>query len=111
MKVTEKCDVYSFGVLALEVIMGKHLGDIISSFSTASGNENMSLMDLLDQRLPPPTPEVEDELIIIARVAIDCRHSHPQSRPTMQMVSQVLSSPNAYSYRQKDITLESIIKI
>ena len=29
MEVNEKCDVYSFGVLALEVIMGKRLGDLI----------------------------------------------------------------------------------
>ncbi|TYI08770.1 hypothetical protein ES332_A09G024400v1 [Gossypium tomentosum] len=28
MVVTEKCDVYSFGVLALEILMGKHPGDI-----------------------------------------------------------------------------------
>ena len=109
MKVTEKCDVYSFGVLALEVLMGKHLGDVVSSFPSPSANENMSLMDLLYRRLPPPTPDVEDELITIARLAIQCRHSHPQSRPTMQMVSQVLSSQNAFSYRQQDITLKSII--
>ncbi|KAL3504512.1 hypothetical protein ACH5RR_034353 [Cinchona calisaya] len=31
MKVNEKCDFYSFGVLTLEVIMGKHPGDFISS--------------------------------------------------------------------------------
>nr|GMC82454.1 MDIS1-interacting receptor like kinase 2-like [Ipomoea batatas] len=31
MEVTEKCDVYSFGILALEVIMGKHPGDLIMS--------------------------------------------------------------------------------
>ncbi|CDP11414.1 unnamed protein product [Coffea canephora] len=30
LEVNEKCDVYSFGVLALEVIMGKHPGDFIS---------------------------------------------------------------------------------
>ena len=32
--VTEKCDVYSFGVVTLEVLMGKHPGELISSFST-----------------------------------------------------------------------------
>ncbi|TQE02667.1 hypothetical protein C1H46_011736 [Malus baccata] len=79
-KVTEKCDVYSFGVLALEVIMGKRLGDLISSISSPSNCENKLLKDVLDQRLSPPTPEVEDELTTIARVAIACRHSQPQSR-------------------------------
>ncbi|CAN6553758.1 unnamed protein product [Malus baccata var. baccata] len=67
MKVTEKCDVYSFGVLALEVITGKKLGDLISSFSSPSACENKLLKDVLDQRLPPPTLEVEDELTTIAR--------------------------------------------
>ncbi|PON61565.1 Tyrosine-protein kinase, partial [Parasponia andersonii] len=33
MKVTEKCDVYSFGVLTLEVMMGKQPGDFISSLN------------------------------------------------------------------------------
>ncbi|XP_009340551.3 MDIS1-interacting receptor like kinase 2-like [Pyrus x bretschneideri] len=110
-KVTEKCDVYSFGVLALEVIMGKRLGDLISSISSPSDCENKLLKDVLDQRLSPPTPEVEDELTTIAKVAIACRHSRPQSRPTMHMVSQSLSFQTAASTRGPDITLEQLIKI
>ena len=31
MEVNEKCDVYSFGVLAWEILLGKHPGDVISS--------------------------------------------------------------------------------
>ncbi|KAM1765305.1 hypothetical protein TB1_004357 [Malus domestica] len=110
-KVTEKCDVYSFGVLALEVIMGKRLSDLISSISSPSDCENKLLKDVLDQRLSPPTPEVEDELTTIARVAIACRHSQPQSRPTMHMVSQSLSFQTAASTGGPDITLEQLIKI
>ncbi|CAL8150029.1 unnamed protein product [Prunus armeniaca] len=113
MKVTEKCDVYSFGVLALEVILGKHLGDFVSSFSFPSTTyANILLKDVLDQRLPPPTPQVLDELITIARLSIACRHSHPQSRPTMHMVSKVLSFQPASSCRgPDDTTLEQLITI
>ncbi|PRQ19128.1 putative protein kinase RLK-Pelle-LRR-XI-1 family [Rosa chinensis] len=83
MKATEKCDVYSFGVLALEVIMGKPLGDFISSFLHLSVNANILLTEILDQRLPPPTPQVEDDLITIAGLANACTQSNPQSRPTI----------------------------
>ncbi|KAM5558735.1 hypothetical protein ABKV19_020428 [Rosa sericea] len=110
MKVTEKCDVYSFGVLALEVIMGKQLGEVISSFSSSPANGDKLLKDVLDQRLPAPTPYVQDELVTIASLAIACKHPHPQSRPTMHRVSQVLSSSHpASSLGQPEITLSQLI--
>ncbi|KAG6698949.1 hypothetical protein I3842_08G045500 [Carya illinoinensis] len=91
-KVTEKCDVYSFGVLTLEVIKGNHPGDFISSLSSPSAKENIQLKDVLDQRLPSPTLEVEDELQTVVKLATECLNVHPQSRPTMRMISQVLST-------------------
>ncbi|CBI15573.3 unnamed protein product, partial [Vitis vinifera] len=91
MKVTEKCDVYSFGVLALEVMRGRHPGDLISSLSDSPGKDNVVLKDVLDPRLPPPTFRDEAEVTSVIQLATACLNGSPQSRPTMQMVSQMLS--------------------
>ncbi|KAG5553483.1 hypothetical protein RHGRI_011381 [Rhododendron griersonianum] len=91
MKVMEKCDVYSFGVLALEVIKGKHPGDFISSLLIPAA-ENVQLRHVLDQRLSTPSPEVEEVVMCIVKSAIACLHSNPQCRPTMGIISKLLST-------------------
>ncbi|KAB1203958.1 hypothetical protein CJ030_MR8G001952 [Morella rubra] len=91
MRVTEKCDVYSFGVLALEVMKGTHLGDFLSFISSYA---DIQRRDVLDHRLPPPTAALEDEVTKIITVATACLDACPQSRPTMYQISQMLSSSN-----------------
>ncbi|ESR55290.1 hypothetical protein CICLE_v100235671mg, partial [Citrus x clementina] len=51
MKVNEKCHAYSFGILTLEVIQWSHPINFISSISSSSTNNNISLNELLDPRL------------------------------------------------------------
>uniref|UniRef100_F6GSL0 non-specific serine/threonine protein kinase n=1 Tax=Vitis vinifera TaxID=29760 RepID=F6GSL0_VITVI len=92
MKVTEKTDVYSFGVIALEVIKGRHPGDQILSISV-SPEKNIVLKDMLDPRLPPLTPQDEGEVVAIIKLATACLNANPQSRPTMEIISQMLQSP------------------
>ncbi|KAH9699457.1 putative leucine-rich repeat receptor-like protein kinase [Citrus sinensis] len=91
MKVTEKSDVYSFGVLALEAIKGKHPRDFISSICSTSSNLDRTLDEILDPRLPAPSCNIRDKLISIMEVAISCLDENPDSRPTMQKVSQLLN--------------------
>ena len=91
MKVTEKCDVYSFGVLALEVIKGNHPGDLIDTLLSSS-IEEIQLKDMADQRISFPSLGVEEVLVSIVKTARACLHANPQSRPTMHVVSQLLST-------------------
>ncbi|KAM3707736.1 hypothetical protein ACJW31_02G045900 [Castanea mollissima] len=85
MEVNEKCDVFSFGVLTLEIIMGKHPGHLTSSLSSPTFTiRELLLKDVLDQRLSLPTDEATREVFSIAKIAIACLHTIPQSRPTMR---------------------------
>ncbi|XP_047261602.1 MDIS1-interacting receptor like kinase 2-like [Capsicum annuum] len=53
MKVMQMCDVYSFGVLALEIIKGKHLGEYITVLANSSTmDHHVQLSDFLDECLP-----------------------------------------------------------
>ncbi|XP_042519706.1 MDIS1-interacting receptor like kinase 2-like isoform X2 [Macadamia integrifolia] len=93
MKVTRKCDVYSFGVLTLEVLMGRHPSELISvllsSYSVMpSKNQMMLLKDALDKRLSPPTIDMVEELLSVMKLAISCLATNPQSRPDMHYVSE-----------------------
>ncbi|XP_038688356.1 MDIS1-interacting receptor like kinase 2-like [Tripterygium wilfordii] len=97
MEVTEKCDVYSFGVLALEILIGEHPGDLLSSVSSlwsssSSTVHDLLLKNLLDQRPSYPTNRAGKEVMTVAKIAVSCLQSNPQSRPSMQQVSQELSS-------------------
>ncbi|KAL5990311.1 hypothetical protein ACLOJK_011209 [Asimina triloba] len=89
-RVTEKCDVYSFGVLAFEVIIGRHPGDLLLSIMSSSSRD-VPLMDVLDQRLPPPTARYMNDVVSAATLALACLRTDPQSRPSMWNLSQKLS--------------------
>nr|XP_027076857.1 MDIS1-interacting receptor like kinase 2-like [Coffea arabica] len=90
MEVNEKCDVYSFGVLALEVIMGKHPGDFILSTLSASSSTSavygVLLRDIVDPRLLSPSKQESKQVTLVAKLALSCIEPNPQLRPTMKQV-------------------------
>ncbi|XP_039165529.1 MDIS1-interacting receptor like kinase 2 [Eucalyptus grandis] len=91
---TEKCDVYSFGIVALETIMGKHPGDHVSwECSSSSQIESpMMLKDVLDQRLSPSRLHFRDaqDVVLIAKLAFACLQANPRLRPSMRQISREL---------------------
>ncbi|KAK9019258.1 hypothetical protein V6N11_053784 [Hibiscus sabdariffa] len=92
MVVTEKCDVYSFGVLALKILIGKHPGELLVSISVLSSN-NIMLNDILDPRLSLSRDRrVTKDIVFAAIIAFACLRLNSKFRPTMKRVSQELLS-------------------
>ncbi|KAF7071778.1 hypothetical protein CFC21_077029 [Triticum aestivum] len=106
-RVTEKCDVYSFGVLVLELFMGHHPGDFLSSMA----NRSAPLEDLLDIRLPFPETEIASEIFKVIVFAVCCIEPNPSYRPTMQQAIKAFSTTerpdDQLDYQQTDIVIPS----
>ncbi|KAK9667699.1 hypothetical protein RND81_13G005200 [Saponaria officinalis] len=95
-RATEKTDVYSFGVLVLEVLSGKRPTD--ASFIEKGVNivgwlnflvtENRQ-REIVDQHCEGVQQESLDALL---SVAMQCVSSTPEDRPTMHRVVQILES-------------------
>ncbi|XP_058200335.1 MDIS1-interacting receptor like kinase 2-like isoform X2 [Rhododendron vialii] len=102
MEVNEKLDIYSFGVLTLEVVMGRHPGDLMSSLSSSSldssppSSYGILLKDVLDKRLPLPRNQEEEAVVLAVKIALACLRPNPQCRPTMQQVSVALSKHKSH---------------
>ncbi|WJX49641.1 hypothetical protein P8452_36047 [Trifolium repens] len=96
MAVTEKCDVFSFGVLAFEILTGKHPGDLVSYIQT-SNDQKIDFKEILDPRLPSPPKNILKELALVANLALSCLHTNPQSRPTMRSIAQLLEMETAFN--------------
>ncbi|TKY49233.1 LRR receptor serine/threonine-protein kinase [Spatholobus suberectus] len=71
---TDKADVYSFGIVALEIVCGK----------SASLERKGNLMDLVDERLGEDFKR--DEVMVMINVALLCTQVSPLHRPTMASV-------------------------
>ncbi|KAL3740858.1 hypothetical protein ACJRO7_022047 [Eucalyptus globulus] len=91
MSLTEKCEVYRFGVLALKVIIGKNPGELGLSLNSLQSEQSMELEDLLDVRLPPPADRITmNEVKAIAKQARSCIDVDLNSRPIMREVLRAL---------------------
>ena len=83
--VTEEIDVYSFGVIVLEVIMGRHAGELLQP-----GECDILLKEILDQRPQAPSTTDEVDVALLAKTAFACLQASPEARPTTRDVCQTL---------------------
>ncbi|KAK9692187.1 hypothetical protein RND81_09G246800 [Saponaria officinalis] len=92
-EVTEKCDVYSFGVLLLEMLTGKqpimmalHDTDLVDVFVSAV--EKNGMMEIMDSEVLEQA--TDDEIQQVVRLALTCVAKTGDERPTMINVVQQL---------------------
>lgn len=95
-RATEKTDVYSFGVLMLEVVCGKRPTDasFIEKGFNIVGWLNFLVSENRQREIVDPNCEgvQEESLDALLAVAIQCVSSTPEDRPTMNRVFQILES-------------------
>lgn len=95
-RATEKTDVYSFGVLMLEVVCGKRPTDasFIEKGFNIVGWLNYLVTEKRQREIVDPNCEgvQEESLDALLSVAIQCVSSAPDERPTMNRVFQILES-------------------
>jgi len=91
-KVNEKSDIYSFGVVLLELVTGKKPNDI--EFGVDSdivkwiGNQtDIDMNNVLDSRV---ADSYREEMMLVLRVALICTSTLPINRPSMREVVEML---------------------
>ncbi|XP_060181653.1 probable LRR receptor-like serine/threonine-protein kinase IRK [Lycium barbarum] len=94
VKITEKCDVYGFGVLVLEVVTGKRPveymeDDVVVLCDMVRGAlEEGRVEDCVDERLQGKFPA--DEAIPVMKLGLICTSQVPSNRPDMAEVVNIL---------------------
>lgn len=94
VKITEKCDVYGFGVLVLEVVTGKRPveymeDDVVVLCDMVRGAlEEGRVEDCIDARMQGKFPA--DEVIPVMKLGLICTSQVPSNRPDMGEVVNIL---------------------
>ncbi|XP_059305226.1 probable LRR receptor-like serine/threonine-protein kinase IRK [Lycium ferocissimum] len=94
VKITEKCDVYGFGILTLEVVMGKRPveymeDDVIVLCDMVRGAlEEGRIEECIDERLQGNFPV--EEAIPVVKLGLICASQVPSNRPDMEEVIKIL---------------------
>ncbi|XP_065881319.1 receptor protein-tyrosine kinase CEPR2 [Euphorbia lathyris] len=104
MKVTEKSDVYSYGVVLLELVSGRKPieeaygeGKDIVYWVWTHLKDRESVVKVLDEKVA--SESVEEEMIKVLRIGILCTTKLPNLRPNMREVVKMLVDADTSIFR------------
>lgn len=95
-KITEKGDVYGFGVLLLEILTGKapsHTSmDDQYGVDLPTWVQSMGRKRIFDQELLEYQNHLDEEMMQLLQVALPCVRPSPDQRPTMEEIVKVIEN-------------------
>ncbi|KAH0658912.1 hypothetical protein KY285_027459 [Solanum tuberosum] len=104
LRVTEKNDIYSFGVVLLELVTGRKPieeaygeGKDLVYWTSTHLNDKESINKVLDQKVVSEL--VQDEMIKVLRIATLCTTKLPNLRPSMKEVVNMLVDAEPLTFR------------
>lgn len=93
LRVSEKCDVYGFGVMLLELVTGRKAVEVMEDEMVMLVDEVMAVLErgeaeeCVDRKMGG---FVEEEAVPMLKLGLVCASQIPSSRPTMAEVVQIL---------------------
>lgn len=96
LKVDEKIDIYSYGVVLLELLTGKmpldptfeEAVDIVEWIRKKRNNK--ALLEALDPSIAGECKYVQEEMLLVLRIALLCTAKLPKERPSMRDIITML---------------------
>ncbi|KAK9057844.1 hypothetical protein SSX86_022682 [Deinandra increscens subsp. villosa] len=107
VKITEKCDIYGFGVLVLEVVTGKkpveYMEDdvVILCDMVREALDNGRADECIDKKLKGVFPV--EECVSVIKLGLVCASQVPSNRPDMEEVIKILELIQCPSEGQEEI--------
>ncbi|CAK9144463.1 unnamed protein product [Ilex paraguariensis] len=107
VKITEKCDVYGFGVLTLEVVTGKrpveYMEDdvVVLCDMVRRALEDSRVEECIDRKLQGNFPV--EEAIPVVKLGLICASQVPSNRPDMEEVIRILELIQSPSEGQEEL--------